>query len=285
MNDAYPINACLLPSLLREIPDAPEKLFIRGELPNETYKLLTIVGSRKYTPYGKQVCEKLIQGLKGYPVCIVSGLALGIDGIAHKSALHSGLPTVAVPGSGLSDRVLYPKTHFQLASDILKNGGALLSEFEPEHKARPENFPQRNRVMAGMSHAVLVIEAELRSGTLITSRLAVEYNRDVCTVPGPIHSDTAEGPHLLIRNGATLIRSSADILEVLGIEEKLETSTEDTILGPRESHVRALLIDRPLRRDELIAQLGISVSEANMLLSSLELKGLITEQLGVILWE
>ena len=145
------------PALLREIPDPPEQLFIRGTYPSEDYIFLCVVGSRKYTPYGKSACQSLLSGLRGYPIAIVSGLALGIDAIAHEAALTAGLPTVAVPGSGLQDSVLYPRTNFGLAQRILKAGGALLSEFPPEHEARPENFPQRNRIMAGLSHATLVI--------------------------------------------------------------------------------------------------------------------------------
>src|SRR5574344_927429 len=192
-----------IPEMLREIPDCPDKLYIKGKLPSQDSKLLCVVGSRKYTSYGKDVCEKLISGLRGYDITIVSGLALGIDSIAHKTALDSGLKTIAVPGSGLDESVLYPSTHKQLAEKILENGGALISEFEPNFRATPYSFPQRNRIMAGISHAVLVIEAETKSGTLITSKFATEYNRDVLTVPGSIFSKNSEGPNMLIRLGAT----------------------------------------------------------------------------------
>lgn len=285
MMTRYPIQKLDLPSLILEIPDTPASLSIRGEYPSDNYSLLTVVGSRRYTPYGKQVCEKLITGLRGFPIVIVSGLALGIDGIAHKAAIASNIKTIAVPGSGLTDTVLYPRAHVTLGHEILKTGGALISEFPDTHKPRPENFPQRNRIMAGISHAILVIEAEKRSGTLITSRLGVEYNRDVCTVPGPVHSATSEGPHMLIRNGATLIRNSEDILEVLGIDSSTTQPVTNAQLTPAEERIRALLQDEPLSRDMLISQLNMSVSEANMLLSSLELKGYITEQLGVIMWQ
>jgi DNA processing protein len=281
----YPIQKIELPPLLSEIPDAPSALFIRGKFPTKAQSFLTVVGSRKYSPYGKQVCEKLISGLRGYPVAIVSGLALGIDGIAHKTALKAGLTTIAVPGSGLDDSVLYPKIHRTLAHGILEAGGALLSEFQHTHKPRPENFPQRNRIMAGMSHAVLVIEAEIRSGTLITSRLAIEYNRDVGTVPGPIHSKTTEGPHMLLRNGATLIRNSEDILEMLGIKTEKNIRNSNEQLSPEEKRIRDLLVDEPLPRDEIVSLLHMPTHEANILLTSLELKGYITEQLGVIIWQ
>ena len=122
-----------IPEMLREIPDSPTKLYIQGKLPGPNTKFLCVVGSRKYTPYGKEACEKLITGLRGYDIAIVSGLALGIDGIAHKSALDAGLNTIAVPGSGLDESILYPSTHRRLAENILDAGGALLSEFEPSY--------------------------------------------------------------------------------------------------------------------------------------------------------
>ena len=176
------------PLLLKEITDPPEKLYLLGTLPPKDHKWLAVVGSRKYSNYGKEAAETLIAGLQGYPVVIVSGLALGIDAIAHRAALSAKLPTVAVPGSGLAPSVLYPSTNRNLAGDILKAGGALLSEFEPDFQATAWSFPQRNRVIAGLSDATLVVEAEQKSGALITSKFATEYNRDVFTVPGSIFS-------------------------------------------------------------------------------------------------
>src|SRR3989344_2642579 len=178
----------LFPRRLREIPDPTEKIYLKGTLPSEDHKWLCVVGSRKYSSYGKEVCEKLIEGLRGYPVVIVSGLALGMDAIAHRAALSAKLHCVAVPGSGLDPSVLYPATNRRLADEILKAGGVLLSEFEPNFRATAWSFPQRNRIMAGLSDAVLVIEAEKRSGTLITARLATAYHRDVFTIPGSIFS-------------------------------------------------------------------------------------------------
>ncbi len=271
-----------LPPALAEIADPPKQLYVRGTLPDpEQYAYLAVVGSREYTSYGRAACESLIRGLRGYPVCIVSGLALGIDGIAHKAALGAGLPTVAVPGSGLDDRVLYPAAHRALAHDILAAGGALLSEFEPLWKPRPESFPQRNRIMAGMSRAVLVIEATERSGTLITSRLAAEYNRDVMAVPGPITSATSVGPHMLIKKGAACITKSADILEALSIAEA-DMHTESVTLSEDEAEVAALLRRSPTARDELLRALARPTHETNALLAAMELKGLIEERLGLV---
>lgn len=272
------------PELLKQITDPPEDLYLRGALPPNEYKWLCVVGSRKYTNYGREVCEKLLAGLRGYPIVVVSGLALGIDALAHKSALEVGLKTVSVPGSGLADKVLYPKTNFSLAKKILVAGGALVSEYEPDFKATPWSFPQRNRVMAGMSHATLVIEAEEKSGTLITARLAMEYNRDVMTVPGSIFSRSSAGPHMLIRNGATPITSSADILEALGLggeEDRVKTAGTNG-LSESEQKVADILETEPLPKDKLIQKLDMSTSQANILLSAMEIKGLISEQMGKI---
>jgi len=245
-------------------------------------KFLTVVGSRMYTSYGRQACESLIRGLAGYPIVIISGLALGIDGIAHQTALDAGLLTVAVPGSGLDDRVLYPAAHRTLAHKILDAGGALVSELAPMEKAQSWTFPRRNRIMVGLSHAVLVIEAEIKSGTLITARLAADYSRDVLAVPGPIQSSTSKGPHMLIKKGAALIDTSEDILEALGfnIDEAKQPQLRFDV-STNELLVVSLLKD-PLPRDELVRRLGKPASEASILLSSLELKGVITERLGLI---
>lgn len=283
VNDISTIHETEFPELLKEISDAPKELFIRGSLPDPTtHKYLCVVGSRKHSNYGKEVCEKLIEGLSGYPVVIVSGLALGIDSIAHRAALTHGLATVAIPGSGLNWDVLYPRGHANLGKQIIESGGALLSEFSNDFKATPYSFPQRNRLMAGMSHATLVIEATERSGTLITSRLATEYNRDVLTIPHSIFSQSAGGPHMLLRLGAVPIRNSADILEVLGLEEtqKEDHSQRADLTGHEQNVMR--LLSEPKARDELIKALNLPIAEANVLLSAMELKGLLKEHLGEI---
>lgn len=277
-------NPDSFPKRLREITDPPEKLYMEGTLPPEEHKWLCVVGSRKYSSYGKEVCEKLIEGLRGYPVVIVSGLALGIDALAHRAALAVKLPCVAIPGSGLDRAVLYPSTNRRLADEIVRVGGALLSEFEPDFAATAWSFPQRNRIMAGLSDAVLVIEAEQRSGTLITSRLATEYNRDVLTVPGSIFSSSSSGPHMLIKLGATPITSSDDLLTALGFQpatgDQRPTTSYDDCSAEEKKIIE--LLKEPLPRDTIIEQLGLPISRANALLSMLELKGHIKESLGEI---
>jgi len=278
----YTLAPADFPPLLAEISDPPKRLFYRGTLPDwNANKFLCVVGSRHYSSYGREACEQLIAGLAGFPIVIVSGLALGIDSIAHKAALAARLKTLAVPGSGLGWDVLYPASHRRLAEAIVEANGALLSEFEPDFRATPYSFPQRNRIMAGLSHAVLVIEAQLKSGTLITSRLATEYNRDVLAVPGSMFSLGSQGPHMLIRLGATPVTSSADILSALGFKETGDErpKRDYSDCSPTEQTILSLLSE-PQSRDELIRRSGLSVSDANMALSVLEIKGLIKETLG-----
>src|SRR5581483_11593908 len=198
-----------IPSSLREIPQPPKQLWIEGELPDpETHIYVAVVGSRRASTYGKEVVSKIISGLAGQPFVIVSGLAIGIDGCAHRAALEVGLPTVAVPGSGLDRKILYPSVHRGLAEEILRSGGALLSEFDPTFRATPWSFPQRNRIMAGLCRGVIIIESSLKSGTLITARLALDYNRDVFAVPGSIFSENSSGPHSLLSQGAAPVTSA-----------------------------------------------------------------------------
>lgn len=282
MNDERTTN---IPALLTEITDPPKKLYIRGTLPKENSKKVCVVGSRRYSSYGKEVCERLVASLAPYNVSIVSGLALGIDSIAHQTALKYKIHTVAVPGSGLHSSVLYPRSHRTLAEEIIDSGGALLSEFEPTFKATSWSFPKRNRIMAGLSHIVVIIEAERKSGTLITARLAMEYNRDVAAVPGPIFSKNSEGPHYLIRNGAIPVTSPSDLIDALNLEQ--ETTGEQTLfttedLSLTEKIITSLLTLEPLSRTELIEKTQLSTSECSITLSQLELKGIIEESLGKI---
>lgn len=269
------------PPLLREIPDAPHSLHVRGKLPSYETKWLAVVGSRAITPYGRQACEHLLAGLAGYPITIVSGLAYGVDACAHTAAMSAGLTTVAVPGSGLDWSVVYPRAHVGLAREILAAGGALLSEFEPLQKAADYTFPKRNRIMAGMCHATLVIEAREKSGSLITARLTTEYNRELLVVPGSIFSAESRGTHQFLKLGATPVTEPADILRALGIEPEEKKPLERSDISPEEKRVLAFL-SSPCERDELLRSLKMDIGEAQVLLSMMEIKGLITESLGMV---
>lgn len=272
-----------IPQNLLEIPQPPKKLYIAGALPPEGTIYLAVVGSRKATTYGKDVVKKLISGLKGYPIAIVSGLAVGIDSMSHESALEAGLYAVAFVGNGISEEVFFPQTSLKLAEKIIKAGGCIISEFEPDFKAAYYTFPMRNRLVAGISKATLIIEAQEKSGTLITARMSLDYNKDVLAVPGPISSDYSKGTNRLIRQGATPITCSDDLLEALGFKidnkSKQQNLFEDA--RPEEKAVLKLLTE-PLERDELIRKMKLPTGAANAILSIMEIKGLIKEELGEI---
>jgi DNA processing protein len=252
-------------------------------MPEEKLVYLSVVGSRKFTSYGRDACEKIIDGLRGYPIAIVSGLAMGIDAIAHKKALSVGLKTLVFPGSGLSAEAMYPKTNAKLAEEVVEKGGCLISEFEPNFKATLWSFPMRNRLMAGISKAVLIIEAAERSGTTITARLATEYNRDLLVVPGSIFSPNSAGTNRLLRQGATPVTSAEEVLEALGFEIKKEDKQARLFadLNSEEKKVVSLL-NEPIERNELIKKMKMPVPAANALLSIMEIKELIKEEFGEI---
>lgn len=272
------------PKALLEIPQPPKDLWIAGELPPENLIYLCVVGSRKFTSYGREACEKIIAGLKGYPIVIVSGLALGIDAIAHRKALAVGLKILVFPGSGLSREAMHPKTNIKLAEEVVLNGGCLVSEFPPDFKATLWSFGKRNRLMAGISKATLIIEAEERSGTLITARLTTEYNRDLLAVPGSIFSSNSKGTNKLIRQGAIPVSSAEDVLEALGFEKEKNEDKQAKLfedLSPEEKIVVNLLRE-PVPRDDLIRAMKIPTPTANAILSVMEIKELIKEELGEI---
>ncbi len=272
-----------IPEGLKEIPQPPTKLYIAGKLPPPGTVCLAVVGSRKCTTYGKDIVRKLIEGLRGYPIAIVSGLAMGIDSLSHEAALNAGLLAVAFPGSGISDEVFFPPTSLKLAHRIIEAGGCILSEFEPDMKAQYYTFPMRNRLVAGISKAALIIEAEEKSGTLITARMALDYNREVLAVPGNIYSPNSKGTNKLIQNGATPITSPEDILRALGFKVDEQSKQESLFADarPEEKEVMKLLRE-PQARDDLIRMMQKSTAQANALLSVMEIKGLIKEEMGEI---
>jgi DNA processing protein len=274
------------PAEFFELPQPPKNLWIMGEWPVGEYIYLCVVGSRKHTSYGRDICEKIIDTLRGYPVVIVSGFAMGIDTIAHNRAIENGLKTIVFPGSGLDKRVIYPKTNVKLIDKILENGGCLVSEFPPLFKATQWGFPMRNRLMAGLCKATLIIEAEEKSGTLITARLATEYNKDVLVVPGSVFSPASKGTNYLLKQGATPITKAEDILEALGFDTSAGKEKEKQLrlfedLSKEEKHILKLLRE-PINRDELIRASGIAVNQANAIISAMEIRGIIKEEYGEI---
>ncbi|MEI6304548.1 MAG: DNA-processing protein DprA [Candidatus Taylorbacteria bacterium] len=280
------------PYLLKQLDKQPPYLYIAGApipYPDKNYKFLCVVGARKYSDYGKRVCYELIRGLKNYPIVIVSGLALGIDSLAHTAALENGLQTIAIPGSGLDDNVIYPRSHYLLAKHIIESGNTLLSPFEPDQNSTKWTFPVRNQLMAGISHATLVIEGRQKSGTLLTAQNAIDMNRDVYIVPGSIFSDLSYGPHTLYSQGAKPVMNAKDILEYLDLD--IHEEHTDRTVAIFERAMKSLPDDqkiilrelqfKPMSSTDLIDKLGISATYFNVLATKLELYGIISESHGI----
>ena len=209
------------PRLLKEIYDPPQQLYCLGESKAREKFPLAVVGTRKISFYGRKTTEYLVNGLCQAGLTIVSGLALGVDGLAHQIALENGTKTIAVLGSGLD--TVYPPAHKKLAKRIVDSGGALVSEYPPKTQPSKMTFPARNRIVAGISLGVLVIEAPMKSGALITARFALEQGREVFAVPGSIYSENSQGCNLLIKTGAKPVTKVEDILETFNYDDKDES--------------------------------------------------------------
>ena len=201
------------PKLLKKIEDSPKSLYIKGEIPNGP--CFAIVGTRQCSSYGKRIALEIASNLTEAGFIIVSGMARGIDTFAHKGCLEAGGKTIAVLGTGLDEKSIYPKENLTLSHEILEKGGCLISEYAPETSVHKSNFPQRNRIISGLSLGILVIEAKIKSGTLITARWAELQKRKVFATPGSIYSLNSKGPHLLIKKGAILVEKTEDILKEL----------------------------------------------------------------------
>ncbi len=273
---------------LLELYNIPKALYLRGELPSFTQgergllnpRILTVVGSRAHSHYASEVIDYLISSLKGENVIIVSGLALGVDALAHRAALTNSLVTIAIPGSGLSLDALYPREHARLAEEIVSAGGALLSELTPETRAAKWTFPSRNRLMAAVSDAVLVVEAREKSGTLITARQALELGKNIGVVPGSIFSDHLKGSHNLLQDGATPITDSNHLFELLSLkksEDKLYEKLPPLLAGDEKKLYD--LLSSPLSKSELLEKSGMSTSAFLTTLTSLEVDGLVRSSL------
>lgn len=275
---AITCNDSSYPARLKEIYDYPPVLYIRGNLTTADEWALAVVGTRRVSVYGRQVAEELASDLVRNKITIVSGLARGVDSIAHRAALQAGGRTIAVFGCGLD--IIYPAEHAALAKQIIEQG-ALISEHPPGIKPKAENFPRRNRIMSGISLGVLVIEAGEISGALNTANHALEQNREVFAVPGSIYSPNSRGTNRLIQEGARLVTKCSDILEELNltmIPEQLEMKE----LLPSDQTEAAILhyVSREaVHIDELCRQTGLSIASISSTLSLMELKGMI-KQLG-----
>jgi DNA processing protein len=269
------------PPLLREAPDSPYILYVRGTYDwAQSKPFIAIVGSRKYTSYGEQVAYRIGEDLARSGCIVVSGLAYGIDALAHEAALEAGAETIAVMGNGLDDASLYPRNNVTLAKRIARHG-ALISEYPPGTQANSYTFPMRNRIISGMSLGVVVIEAAEESGSLITARLAIDYNREVFAVPGSIFSPVSIGTNRLIREGAKIVTSVKDILEEFpGLEPSIKTDTSAEInvpatLSPEEQKILKCLSHEPLHVDKIIQAATLETAVVNSILSILEIRGFV----------
>lgn len=275
------INDKKYPVLLKQIGnDAPKQLYYKGEWHEDIFEnCLTVVGSRRLTSYGRRVTEELVTEVAAAGVTIVSGFMYGGDAAAHKAALMSGGRTIAVMPCGIE--LIHPEYQEKLYKEILENKGLIISEYEGKFLPTNWTYPRRNRIVAGLSKAVLVVEAGLKSGTLITANFAKKFGRKVFAVPGPITSEVSRGTNQLLKEGAEMVISAKDILRFYRMKFAFAASaiasadrSEDTV----EGKILAELQREPLGTDELARVLGISSSKLGTVLSLMQLKGLIYEE-------
>lgn len=261
------------PKLLKEIPDPPYVLYVRGKLP--VLPAIAVVGTRTITSYGRHVTVNLTSGLVAGGMAIVSGMAYGVDTVAHETALSQNGSTIAVLGSGID--VIYPKANTGLYWKIIRQGGAVISEYAPGIRADKRYFPQRNRIISGISLGVVVTEGAIVSGSLITARFAADQGRDVYAVPGPVTSALSKGPEYLLKQGAKLISEAADILEEYGLKTVNPSAhREETLpLTTEEKSIYTMLEKEELHFDEIARKMDIPIHEIGTLLSLMELKGFI----------
>lgn len=261
------------PASLREIPQPPKVLYIRGHIPKNK-PMIGVVGTRRCTPYGRRATEHIVRGLVRAGVVIVSGMANGIDTEAHKAALKAGGETIAVVGSGIDESVIYPSSNTNLAREIEQHG-AVISEFDPYARSETFYFPQRNRVISGLSLGVVVVEAKEKSGALITANFALEQNRDVFAVPGSIFWETSKGPNTLIRQGAKGVTSADEILEELNIPIPKESQSRIKSQNPIEQKILEALLRQagaPAHIDAILTQTKLSASDISSAISLMELE-------------
>lgn len=275
--ELVPLEDRRTPALLKEIYDPPVALYVRGEL-RQGALCVAVVGSRQATPYGRTATQALVRPLAARGLTIVSGLAYGIDAEAHRAALAVHGRTVAVLGSGMDDASLYPRAHRDLANEIVTAGGAILSEYPPGTPARPEYFPQRNRIIAGLSRAVIVAEAARDSGALITARAALSENREVFAVPGPITSPLSEGVNHLLKEGAAPAISAEDIVEALALEDALPVPAPlSPPSEPTSARILSSLSREPRTIDTICAVTKLPAQDVSAAVSILELDGVIRD--------
>ena len=263
------------PTQLKELPDAPVILYVKGDVEILKEPSLAIVGSRKFSSYGKMSAYKFAKESAEAGLVIISGLALGIDAVAHSAALEANGKTVGVLGCGLDQ--IYPTSNFGLSKKIIETGGAIISELSPGTPPLKHNFPARNRIIAGLSLGTLVVEAAESSGALITAYEALDYNREVFAVPGNINSETSQGTNRLIQKGAKLVISTEDIFEELNLEFKKSHQKAKEALpeSSEEKIILDLIAKKDLLVDNIMEESDLNVIEINSTLTMMEMKGMI----------
>ncbi len=263
------------PENLKEIDDAPYILYVRGTLQKSDSRAVAIVGTRMMTSYGREVTQKLGGELASFGVTVISGLALGIDAAAQRAALVAGGRTIAVLASGLD--IISPYANKSLALEFIKSNGALVSEYPLGHVPFKSDFAVRNRLISGLSKAVIVVEGRIKSGTFYTVNAAATQGRPVFAVPGPITSPASEAPNYLIQNGAKLISTSRDVMEEINMQMIVDRNAVEKVMpeSPDEANLLKILDIEPLHLDELVRISGRTTPEVSARLTIMEMKGMV----------
>lgn len=264
------------PKNLKEIDDAPYILYVRGNLKSSDSNSVAIVGTRMMTSYGCEIARKFASGLGDIGITVVSGLALGVDAEAQRSALNAGGRTIAVLASGLD--IISPITNRQIALEIIaKKSGAVISEYPLGYTPHPYDFPVRDRLVSAMAKAIIVIEGRMKSGTFYTVKAALDQGKTVFAVPGQINSPTSEGPNYLIQNGAKLITSIKDVLDELHLQIRVDSEALEKVMpsGAMEEKIMEILETEPLHLDELVRITGSKTGEVSARLTIMEMKGMV----------
>ena len=271
----------LYPKILKNIKKVPKKLYINGNLDILNSNCIAIVGSRKNTKYGEKWCKKFAQEFIKYNLTIVSGMALGIDKIAHKTAIRNGGKTIAVLPSGLEN--IYPEENLELYNEIILNGGCVISEYEPKINASSKNFLERNRIVSGLSLGTVVIEAAYRSGTSVTAKIAKEQGRDVFCIPGSLDNPKSIGTNNLIKEFAKIVTSPKDVINNYNFLHKIEVNSNTLVKEqiPEEyKKIYSLITDIPININDIAKKSLLELREVSSKLTMLELDGKVVKLPG-----
>ena len=271
----------LYPKILKNIKKAPKKLYINGNLDILNSNCIAIVGSRKNTKYGEKWCKKFAQEFIKYNLTIVSGMALGIDKIAHKTAIRNGGKTIAVLPSGLEN--IYPEENLELYNEIILNGGCVISEYEPKINASSKNFLERNRIVSGLSLGTVVIEAAYRSGTSVTAKIAKEQGRDVFCIPGSLDNPKSIGTNNLIKEFAKIVTSPKDVINNYNFLHKIEVNSNTLVeeqIPEEYKKIYSLITDIPININDIAKKSLLELREVSSKLTMLELDGKVVKLPG-----